>query len=122
MTKAKVGRPAIGAAPMTGAERMRRVRELAAKREQDRLRHTIELSKEILSEPGGTPIEIVLPPFVTETIKRFQIVAALTAEQIIQGALVTWAIEESEKFPSPNQGWRAVDPSDTETATGEPND
>lgn len=105
MTKEKRGRPAIGAAPMTGAERMQRHRDQTIKRAQDKLDQNITLCKEILNEPGGIPVEIMLPPFVVEVIKRCQIMAPLTTEQVIQGALITWAIEESDNLPPLNQGW-----------------
>jgi hypothetical protein len=122
MTRAKRGRPSIGATPMTGAERMQRHREQTIKRAQEKLDQTVRLCKEILSEPGGTPVEIILPPFVIEVIKRFQITAPLTTEQIIQGALITWAIEESDNLPPLNQGWHQTAPIDTNATRDQKND
>jgi hypothetical protein len=121
MTEVKRGRPTIGKAPMTGAERMRRHREQTIKRAQDKLDQTIKLCKEILNEPGGTSVEIMLPPFVIEVIKRCQITAPLTTEQVIQGALITWAIEESDNLPPLNQGWHPT-ASDTNATRKQEND
>jgi len=96
------GRKPIGANAMTSTERMQRHRSA----EKRKLEERVIRCKEILNEQGGTQVQITIPKFVAEIIERFQITAPLSVEQIIIGALVTWAVEESDNLPP--IGWNGA--------------